>query len=206
LTSEPVAAPPPGVDPRAFAPKGWIWKVGAVGLAAVGALFVLPRVHIGMSPPPAAAEASSPVVAVASVPVEPAVEPSRATAVPSQAPLDEQPEIKLPAGAAPVSRAARSVPAPALAEIQVDDRLKQEVKNLAEIRAAAASDPARALSLADEGNRKFSGGMLGEEREASAILALSRLGRTAEARRRAARFLEEHPRSSFAERVRLSVH
>jgi hypothetical protein len=68
-----------------------------------------------------------------------------------------------------------------------------------------ASDPGAALSLADEGNRRFVGGVLQEEREASAIRSLAALGRDAEARRRGQRFLENYPKSSFAERVRLSA-
>jgi hypothetical protein len=194
LTSDPLSEP--SADPRPFAPKGWIWKVGVAGLATVGALFVLPR--MGASPSPVAAvPASAPPSIVVAVPEEPLAEPPAAAGG----------ELKSPPAALPAPPAARTVgraPAPQAAEA-ADDRLRQEVANLAQIRASAPSDPARALALADEGNRKFSGGILGEEREASAILALSRLGRTAEAHKRAARFLEEHPKSSFAERVKLST-
>ena len=80
--------------------------------------------------------------------------------------------------------------------------LAQETARLAELRAAAASDPARALALAVETDRAFPRGVFSEEREAIAVGALARLGRTSEARARAEAFLATHPKSPFAEGVR----
>jgi hypothetical protein len=111
----------------------------------------------------------------------------------------------------PASFAARS--GAVVAPPQVDgapatsdaDRIAEEVLHMKELRERAGADPATALTLIDEGNRRFAGGHLGPEREAIAISALVRLGRRAEARVRAERFLLNYPRSPFVDRVRIDV-
>jgi hypothetical protein len=70
--------------------------------------------------------------------------------------------------------------------------------------AVRAHDGATALARLDEHARRFPRGLLGEEREAERVLALCELGRVAEARRAAAAFLAESPRSPLADRVRTS--
>lgn len=80
-----------------------------------------------------------------------------------------------------------------------------EADNLVQIKAALPVDPHRALSLVEDGNTRFVSGALREEREASAIAALSVLGRAGEAQVRARRFLEDYPKSLLAERVRQSA-
>src|SRR5205823_5805756 len=57
-----------------------------------------------------------------------------------------------------------------------------EAANLAQIEAALPTDPQRALSFADDGNRSFADGALREPREASAIAALAALGKGTQAR------------------------
>lgn len=86
-----------------------------------------------------------------------------------------------------------------------DQRLEREMTALAEAKHALSSDPARALSLAREGERDFPHGVFGEERRHILILALIRLGRLDEARRLAAPYLEQHPDSPFARRVRTAL-
>ena len=71
--------------------------------------------------------------------------------------------------------------------------------------AALATQPARALALTSEHQRRFRSGALAEEREALAIEALSRLGRAQEAQRRAALFQRKYPHSVHASRVRGAV-
>jgi hypothetical protein len=56
-------------------------------------------------------------------------------------------------------------------------------------------DPTRALRLAEEHERRFPEGLLGQEREAIAISALVVLGRNADARARAADFRRRFPDS-----------
>lgn len=80
--------------------------------------------------------------------------------------------------------------------------LAAEMEHLARQRALQESDPAQAVALAGEGNRRFPGGTFAQEREAIAIAGLVRLGRLPEARTRAGAFLASYPRSTFAERIR----
>jgi hypothetical protein len=65
-----------------------------------------------------------------------------------------------------------------------------------------AANPARALELTREHQRRHRDGALAEEREALAIEALRRLGRTQAADRRAAAFEQRYPNSVHASRVR----
>jgi hypothetical protein len=100
-----------------------------------------------------------------------------------------------PVTAAPIESAP---PAP----VAGDDRLREEVAQLAAIRRELERDPGRALALAEEARARFGAGALEEEREALAILALGKLGRGAELRARGARFLQRFPQGAFAAKVR----
>jgi hypothetical protein len=62
-------------------------------------------------------------------------------------------------------------------------------------RAALDDDPQRALALTREHERRFPEGMLVEEREVIAILAMARAGSTDDARTRLRRFKAEFPTS-----------
>ncbi len=73
---------------------------------------------------------------------------------------------------------------------------------LGEIRKATGRDPGKALALAEEGHARFPGGVFWQEREALAISALVKLGRSGEAKSRARRFVERHPESPMAEGLR----
>lgn len=68
--------------------------------------------------------------------------------------------------------------------------------------ALRANDAPRALALLNQHAASFPNGVLVEERTAERVVVLCALGRTAEARDLASRFLEEHRRSPLAERVR----
>ena len=103
----------------------------------------------------------------------------------------------------PARHVARAEPLAPPAEAASPER--SEADNLEQIQAALVSDPQTALSLVDDGNRLFATGTLRDEREVSAIAALAALGRRDEARTRARRFLDGHPKSSFSERVRQSA-
>jgi hypothetical protein len=81
----------------------------------------------------------------------------------------------------------------------------EEYRLLREARRALSTDPARALALAEEHASRFSGGMLGQEREAIAIEALSRLGRTGQASSRAQAFLRRFPNSPYRNRIERAV-
>jgi hypothetical protein len=86
-----------------------------------------------------------------------------------------------------------------------DESVAREVALLGRARAALTSDPAQALALTREGQRDFPRGVLGEEREAIAVLALARLGRRAEGAARGQAFLTRYPNGPFTERVRLAL-
>jgi hypothetical protein len=69
-------------------------------------------------------------------------------------------------------------------------------------RKALAAEPRRALSLAQEHQRRFPAGALSLEREVIVIEALSRAGQTSEARRRALSFESKYPKSIHLPRIR----
>jgi hypothetical protein len=69
-------------------------------------------------------------------------------------------------------------------------------------RRALATDPRRALALAQEHQRRFPAGALGVERDVIMIDALARSGQTTEARRRAQAFETKYPSSIHLPHVR----
>ena len=78
----------------------------------------------------------------------------------------------------------------------------EELALLGEAQRALPNDPALALALVREHERRYPDGVLAQEREAVAVSALWQIGRRDEARRRAERFAEEHPRSTYVGRMR----
>lgn len=72
-----------------------------------------------------------------------------------------------------------------------------EAELLEQARLTLRSDPNRALQRANEHARRFPRGVLVQEREVLAIQALRRLGREAEADRRAEAFAKAFPGSAF---------
>lgn len=82
------------------------------------------------------------------------------------------------------------------------DDLGEGVLLLRARRALAAGDARAALDAVREHERDFATGRLVPEREAIAISALAALGRSADARARAARYLERWPASPYADRAR----
>jgi hypothetical protein len=69
-------------------------------------------------------------------------------------------------------------------------------------RKALASDPRRALGLAQEHQRRFPAGALSLEREVIVIEALARSGQSSEARRLASAFEAKYPKSIHLPRIR----
>jgi hypothetical protein len=69
-------------------------------------------------------------------------------------------------------------------------------------RKALAGEPRRALSLAQEHQRRFPAGALSLEREVIVIEALSRAGQSSEARRLALSFESKYPKSIHLPRIR----
>jgi len=111
---------------------------------------------------------------------------------------DPSPSISsVPAAPSPRS-AARGSPSGA-------NDVQREIAQLAELRRLVSRDPARALVLANAGQREFPQGLFMQEREAHAVLALEALGRHAEATRRGRRFLARWPEGPQAVRVQRVV-
>ena len=83
-----------------------------------------------------------------------------------------------------------------------ETRLLEESRRLTEARdALRRGDASGALSRLEDLQRAVPGGILGQEREALAIEALARSGRSAEAQTRARAFLQAYPTSPHATRV-----
>jgi hypothetical protein len=78
----------------------------------------------------------------------------------------------------------------------------EELRLLGAAQRALPGDPTHALALVREHARRFPDGLLSEEREAVAVSALWAVGQRDEARRRAERFTDEHPNSTYAGRMR----
>ncbi len=88
--------------------------------------------------------------------------------------------------------------APPASEVDVDE----ELLLLGEAQRALPKEPELALAFVRDHERRYPNGLLSQEREAVAVSALWQVGRRDEARRRAERFAEEHPRSTYVGRMR----
>lgn len=78
----------------------------------------------------------------------------------------------------------------------------EELALLGKAQRALPKDPELALSFVRDHERRYPDGLLEQEREAVAVSALWQVGRRDEARQRAERFAEEHPRSTYISRMR----
>jgi len=76
-----------------------------------------------------------------------------------------------------------------------------ELELMTRLRAVVDTDPAAALNIADEGERRFRDGALADERHFLEMRALVHLNRIVDARDRAREFYVRFPTSPWAERV-----
>jgi hypothetical protein len=129
-------------------------------------------------------------------PSPPIEQPSRETAIVVD--RTEHPPLAHRAAPTAIAPTRASTPAPALALDGETSLLREADGRL------RAGDGAGALALLDQHEARFPNAILGEEREGERVLALCSLGRVAEARARAARFLASSPRSPVAPRVKSS--
>src|SRR5262245_41607061 len=141
------------------------------------------RAHAATPQPVAKAPTDSPAAAQA-------LAPMRADAAETSARQPEQPE------SAPRNHAA-----------SFDASARREIAQLGRIKVLLdESDPRAALRLAEAGHREFGRGLLREEREGLAILALWKLGRTQQAEPRTRTFLNRYPRSALGEQLAARLH
>jgi hypothetical protein len=178
LGPPPIAAPPPGAASGAGV-SGVAKLIG--GLAVVGAV-VGGAIWL-------TSERTPPGVPVATPPSAPVASPPPAEA---PAPAAEPP---------PVVHAPSAVNPPASPKASGPS----EAALLQQAQAALRRDPARSLALTHEHRRRFPKGALAQEREVIAIDALSRLGRSGEAGKRAEEFGKEYPGSAHQKKVETSV-
>jgi hypothetical protein len=213
----PPAPLPPGLGPT-------FWGLTGIGTAlAVGAVVAAGSFLAAGEPTPRAARTAVEVELRAEAP-PPALPPpaiAPAASVPGERIVAAA--LREPARSSSIRRAARP-PEPAGdpdAELRStsirraarpqepagdpDAELRLEMAQLARIRALLPTDPAQALQMAQEGQRRFPSGMFREERNGLAVLALARLGRRVEARTRGNAYLLRHPRGPFSAEIRRLV-
>ena len=169
-------------------------------VSIVGAMAVGGSAYLHSRPPPAGHRPSSP--ALGSVAVARASADVRRSSVPMQPPTAAH---RLEPSAVP-SQFTSPVPVRSAAAAHRSAKpadVEAELQILREAHASLrAGDPARALALLDEHERQFPFGALLEERESTRPAVLCAMGRVADARQAAARFLRSYPESPQATRVR----
>lgn len=134
----------------------------------------------------------------------PAPAPSVASRLPPvAAPPPETPAPVVPSASAEVTAPlVPSVGKPPVSSTPPAAAAPSEAELLEQARAALkAGDSARALQRASEHAQRFPRGVLVQEREVLAIQALRRLGRDAEADRRAGAFAKAYPGSAFQRKL-----
>jgi hypothetical protein len=118
-------------------------------------------------------------------------------------PADPEPASQPQAN--PVADAASR--APALSDERLTDSTpvpnssRREIAQLLRIRALLDRDPAAAHRLAERSQREFPRGILSEERQALAIMALAKTGAQREARDTARSFFARYPQSPMRELI-----
>ncbi len=151
---------------------------------------------VGQRPAPAGNGSS----ARPATPAQPARPAQPQVVTPTVAPVETAAPAELSAPGEAVTPATRSAPSarPAAAR-SIKDEL--ELVRAAQ-QALNRNDPKAALALLTEHAQKFPSGVLWEDREASRVFALCRLGNAAGARALADSFVRRAPKSPFVDRVR----
>jgi hypothetical protein len=150
-----------------------------------------PRTHRELSRAPARATASAPAESAA--PVSP-----HANAEPAS-----QPEVAAAPERKPISSRESARPEPAK-QAQAPDDLA-EMQQVATAEQLVERAPDRALALVRQGDQRFAHGYFQQERAYIAIMALIGLGRTEEARARAATFAKRFPALPYGARIRSAL-
>lgn len=193
-----------------WAGKSW-WIASVVGgsVAVAGVAVVVSG--------PSTTKISEPVPVVQpreSGAVAPMPQRNAPAALPSDAPLPTAPEVAAPRTAVKVPARPAALPppvaakpeeaAPPVASAPVAPAVvgPSESQLLGAAQSSLANDPARALKLTAEHRQLFPSGAFTQEREVIEIDALYRLGRKAEADRRATQFVSRNPNSSYGRRVK----
>lgn len=206
----PPAGPPPSPAPLRLVPA--VAAPSALPGAIVGALLALGVVGgVGWRDAVASREGAA-TAPVAASPRPAAAEGTAAAARPlARDPLPTASAIAPPRSSSPSSRSAPpteattdalppDAPSPqpgSATEVEAET----EVHLLQRAQSALGTSAGSALALTDEHAQRFPGGAFAQERELIAVSALVSLGRTADARARAARLLERFPGSAYRGRL-----
>jgi hypothetical protein len=184
----------PLLGPAVAAPTGAVAAASASGAAKLG-LAAVALILVGGGAWLYSAPGSQPQSAPPPTPISAPAAPAPPHQLAPQAPAVAVPES--PASVhAPEETKPAAKPAP---PVQLS-----EAELLEQARRALKSDPARALSRANEHRSRFPGGVLVQEREVIAIQALRQLGRSDEADRRTAAFEKAFPGSAFQRKLKPS--
>jgi hypothetical protein len=182
-------------------------KLGALVVVVAGGLLVAPMASrsFALRPTVAAPPVTVPDPARAPEPARehfeapPKVDPIGTISVhslPTAAPAIAAASSPRPSS---VGLSAKSSPSPdappSVSELEVARRAQ----------AMLASDPGRALAMADQLAREFPNGEFVQEREAIAVEALARVGRKEEALQRARALLRRFPRTPYTARLELVI-
>ena len=186
-----------------------ILLIGGAGVAVWGATrghdVVEPEVasatSIGDASPRAPSIEPAPAPVVEPTPVEPPAAP----VVVADEPTPEEEDASEDVESAKVSRPRATKLRKPVAEGDATDRVLREAQLVADARDALGRDPNAALTVVQQAAREFPNGQLVEEREAIAIRALAKLGRTEAAQARAERFLARFGSGPHAEAVRRAI-
>ncbi len=190
FTSEP-SAPVVTRTARGYLARPRLYPLVLVGIGAFsawqlhtfGEVTPTPRpvvTQVALPAPPEVSTVEPPSVAVEALPTPP---PSHSSEAPVR-PVTQRPSTS-------------SSSAVARPNARGDD----EFALIRSAEAALESSPSRALASAEEHARTFPSGQFEQEREMIAIDALTRLGRTNEAKRRANVFLARFPRTPYVSRL-----
>lgn len=148
---------------------------------------------------PVQTAAPTPLPTPAAVPEAPK---SAAAVVPSVPEEEVEPALSEPG---PEARPKKHKASHKKAETPSVEDVRAEASLVDRAKRSLASAPSMALELTDEAKRDFPNGMLVEEREAIAVQALAKLGRTEQAKQRGERFLSRYARGAHASAVRSAL-
>ncbi len=164
----------------------------AAGTVAVAAAGIVAAIYFFGGSAPNVPAAKAPVAAKppAAVPLERSSAPTSGSEPAPVAPSPRALPVETPVPSARSTSSSRQESGPE--EIQLLSRARQ---------ADARHDYAEVLSVLSEHERKFPAGRLSEEREVLRVKALVGLGRTDQARRTAARFRRQFPKSVLLHKV-----
>ncbi len=184
-----------------------VWWLGAVlfvaTITAIATWVSAPSEVVEAQPPSVAAgSAASATIAVATPDLEPNVEPDLEPNV------EPERQLEPPPAPPPKRKTAKEAPPRPVEPEPPPDAEKGPglEEELALMRGAqrlmTADRPKLALEVLERHRRRFASGVLREEREALAIMALCRLGRGADAESRMVAFEHAYPKSPQTERIR----